>query len=135
MSTASIDATDHARTRAKTARYVGAIDQGTSSTRFMLFDHTGAVVASAQAEHAQHYPKPGWVEHDANEIWEKTRLVIARALGTAFAPADVAAIGIANQRETTVVWDRTTGQPLYNAIVWNCTRTDEIAARVAGSGI
>jgi glycerol kinase len=114
-----------------TARYVGAIDQGTSSTRFMLFDRTGAVVASAQAEHAQHYPKPGWVEHDANEIWEKTLLVISRALGRKFTPADVAAIGITNQRETTVVWDKTTGQPLYNAIVWNCTRTDEIAARVA----
>lgn len=113
------------------AKYVGAIDQGTSSTRFMLFDAEGAVVARAQAEHAQIYPKAGWVEHDPLEIWQKTREVIAQALGTAIRPEEVEAIGITNQRETTVVWNKHTGEPLYNAIVWNCTRTDEIAQRLS----
>jgi glycerol kinase len=113
------------------AKYVGAIDQGTSSTRFMLFDADGEVVARAQAEHTQIYPKPGWVEHDALEIWERTKEVIARALGSTISPEDVAAIGITNQRETTIVWDKATGRPLHNAIVWNCTRTDALAERTA----
>jgi len=113
------------------AKYVGAIDQGTSSTRFMLFDRDGAVVAQAQAEHTQIYPKAGWVEHDPLEIWDKTREVIDKALGGAIRPGELSAIGITNQRETTIVWDRTTGMPLHNAIVWNDTRTDEIARAVA----
>ncbi|KAJ1639785.1 glycerol kinase [Pavlovales sp. CCMP2436] len=111
-------------------KYVGALDQGTSSTRFMLFDEAGAVASRAQAEHTQLYPRPGWVEHDPLEIWQRTLEVISRALG-GISPEQVCAIGITNQRETTVVWDKRTGKPLYNAIVWNCTRTDELAHRTA----
>lgn len=112
------------------AKYVGAIDQGTSSTRFMLFDADGAVVARAQAEHRQIYPRAGWVEHDPLEIWQRTQQVIAEAIGETIRPEQVGAIGITNQRETTVVWNRHTGEPYHNAIVWNCTRTDEIAGRL-----
>lgn len=104
-------------------RYVGALDQGTTSSRFMIFDEDGSVVASAQEEHRQIMPEPGWVEHDALEIWAKVCKVIERALATAgLQGSDLVAIGITNQRETTVAWDRTTGQPLYNAIVWQDTR-------------
>ena len=105
--------------------YIAAIDQGTTSTRCMIFDHDGAVVARAQKEHAQIYPRPGWVEHDPEEIWTRTREVIAGALATAnLSAAQIAAVGITNQRETTVVWDKLTGRPIYNAIVWQDTRTD-----------
>ncbi|HKF23993.1 MAG TPA: glycerol kinase GlpK [Candidatus Angelobacter sp.] len=104
-------------------RYIAALDQGTSSTRFMVFDHAGKVVASAQKEHAQIYPQPGWVEHDAEEIWERTQEVIAEAVGRAgIQPNDLAAIGITNQRETTVLWHKSTGRPAANAIVWQDTR-------------
>ena len=108
--------------------YVGAIDQGTTSTRFMVFDQAGRVVAMSQKEHEQIYPKPGWVEHDPLEILRRTEEVIADALSQrGLRASDLAAIGITNQRETTVVWDRKTGRPLSNAIVWQDTRVaDEV---------
>jgi glycerol kinase len=103
--------------------YVGAIDQGTSSTRFIIFDDSTRIVAESQVEHAQICPQPGWVEHDPVEIWRNTQTVVAGALRAAgLAPGDLAAIGITNQRETTLVWDRRTGRPLCNAIVWQDTR-------------
>jgi glycerol kinase len=116
-------------------KYVGAIDQGTTSTRFMVFDHAGAVVAIEQREHQQIYPRPGWVEHDPLEILARCREVVRGGLAKAgLAAADLAAIGIANQRETTVVWDRRTGQPIHNAIVWQDTRTDGFIAQLARDG-
>ena len=117
------------------ANYIGAIDQGTTSTRFIVFDRSGRIVSVAQKEHEQIYPQPGWVEHDANEIWRRTREVIALALEQrALAASDLAAIGITNQRETTVVWDRDTGEPVHNALVWQDTRTAEAVAELAGDG-
>src|SRR5579872_2363352 len=111
------------------ADFVGAVDQGTTSTRFMIFDHGGREVARHQLEHEQILPQAGWVEHNPTEIWERTRAVIETALNTAgLSAADLAALGITNQRETTVVWNRRTGRPYYNAIVWQDTRTDRIAA-------
>src|SRR5215472_8538946 len=111
------------------ADFVGAVDQGTTSTRFMIFDHGGNEVARHQLEHEQILPQAGWVEHNPTEIWERTRAVVETALNTAgLSAADLAALGITNQRETTVVWDRRTGRPYYNAIVWQDTRTDRIAA-------
>jgi glycerol kinase len=107
------------------AKYVGALDQGTTSTRFMIFDHAGGVVAIHQKEHEQIFPKPGWVEHDPAEIWARSQEVIKGALDKASIPAsDLAAVGITNQRETAVVWDKNTGKAVYNAIVWQDTRTD-----------
>tara|TARA_B110000196_G_scaffold288018_1_gene272745 strand:+ start:435 stop:1925 length:1491 start_codon:yes stop_codon:yes gene_type:complete len=112
---------------------VGAIDQGTTSTRFMVFDHSGRVVAVAQRPHAQHFAQPGWVEHDALEILGNTLAVVDEALtGAGLTAADLVAVGIANQRETTVVWDRATGEPAHNAIVWQDTRTAGIIDRLAG---
>ena len=109
------------------ANYVGALDQGTTSTRFMIFDHGGKVIAVDQKEHEQIYPKQGWVEHNALEIWERSQSVIRGALDKAgISAGDLAAVGVTNQRETTVVWDRSTGKPIYNAIVWQDTRTDRI---------
>jgi glycerol kinase len=117
------------------AKYVGALDQGTTSTRFMVFDHAGAVVAIDQREHSQVYPRPGWVEHDPLEIWTRCREVIGGALGKARLTAgDLAAVGVTNQRETTVVWDRRTGKPIYNAIVWQDMRTDGLIAEMARDG-
>ncbi|GAB4003585.1 glycerol kinase GlpK [Nocardioides ultimimeridianus] len=111
------------------ARYVGAIDQGTTSTRFMVFDHAGAEVVRHQFEHEQILPRAGWVEHNPIEIWERTGSVIRTALAKAHLQAsDLAAIGITNQRETTIVWDRHTGRPLHTAIVWQDTRSDTITA-------
>jgi glycerol kinase len=115
------------------ADYVGALDQGTTSTRFMIFDHSGQVVGVDQKEHEQIYPKPGWVEHDANEIWQRTQEVIKAGLDKVKA-SDIAAVGVTNQRETTVVWDRTNGQPVYNAIVWQDTRTDTICNELSADG-
>jgi glycerol kinase len=116
-------------------KYVGALDQGTTSTRFMIFDHAGAVVAVDQKEHEQIFPKPGWVEHDAMEIWTRSQEVIRGALAKAgIKAADLAAVGITNQRETAVVWDRKTGKPVYNAIVWQDTRTADICAALAADG-
>ena len=109
------------------ADYIGAIDQGTTSTRFIVFDRDGQIVTSDQREHEQITPKAGWVEHDAKEVWRRTREVIGGALANSDLEAsDIAAVGITNQRETTVVWDRETGEPVYNAIVWQDTRTDAI---------
>lgn len=117
------------------AKYVGAIDQGTTSTRFMVFDHAGQVIAVHQLEHQQIYPQPGWVEHNPLEIWERTQQVIKGALEKSkIDPADLAAIGVTNQRETTVVWDRRTGKPFYNAIVWQCTRTKDMCDELAREG-
>jgi len=115
------------------AAYVGAIDQGTTSSRFILFDREGRVVALDQREHAQITPQPGWVEHDATEIWQRTREVIDGALaGASIEAGQIAAIGITNQRETTVIWDRQTGEPIHNAIVWQDTRTAELVRALAG---
>ncbi|MFD5095442.1 glycerol kinase GlpK [Amycolatopsis thailandensis] len=115
--------------------HIGAVDQGTTSTRFMIFDHGGNEIARHQLEHEQILPKPGWVEHDATEIWERTRSVIATALNKAkLTAADLASLGITNQRETTVVWNRRTGRPYCNAIVWQDTRTDRIASALERAG-
>jgi len=117
------------------SKYVAAIDQGTTSTRFIIFDHTGNIAAVDQKEHKQIYPKPGWVEHDPLEIWEKTKAVMKGALqSSGLQPADIVAIGVTNQRETTVVWDKNTGRPVYNAIVWQDTRTDAIISKLAKLG-
>jgi glycerol kinase len=117
------------------AKYSAAVDQGTTSTRFMIFDHEGKVVGIDQKEHEQIYPKPGWVEHDAMEIWGACEAVIAGALAkSGVSPKDIAAVGITNQRETAVVWDKATGKPVYNAIVWQDTRTDTICNELAKSG-
>ena len=117
------------------AKFVASIDQGTTSTRCMIFDHSGNVVAVDQKEHQQIYPRPGWVEHDALEIWQRTREVIQGALRkSALNVSDIAAVGITNQRETTLVWDRKTGQPYYNAVVWQDTRTDSICTALAADG-
>ncbi|WP_369055491.1 glycerol kinase GlpK [Kineococcus terrestris] len=110
-------------------QYVGAVDQGTTSSRFMVFDHGGNEVAKYQLEHTQIMPKPGWVEHDPVEIWERTSSVVQSGLRQANLQAsDLAALGITNQRETAVVWNKRTGRPYYNAIVWQDTRTDRLAA-------
>ncbi|MGB3772121.1 MAG: glycerol kinase GlpK [Rhodococcus sp. (in: high G+C Gram-positive bacteria)] len=112
-------------------RYVAAIDQGTTSTRCMIFDHKGTVVASDQKEHQQIFPQAGWVEHDGVEIWNNVRSVSAGALAAAdLTPTDIAAVGITNQRETALVWERATGKPVYNAIVWQDTRTDRIVTKL-----
>ena len=117
-------------------KYVVAIDQGTTSTRAIVFDHGGSVVATGQVEHEQIFPKAGWVEHDPNEIWTNTREVIGQALSRAdITRHDVAAVGITNQRETTVIWDKATGEPVYNAIVWQDTRTQPIVDRLADGDV
>ncbi|MFF2557641.1 glycerol kinase GlpK [Nocardia sp. NPDC058058] len=116
-------------------QYVGAIDQGTTSTRFMVFDHGGAVVARHQLEHEQIMPRAGWVEHNPDEIWERTRTVIKSALaGAGLTAKDLTAVGVTNQRETTIVWNRRTGRPYYNAIVWQDTRTDRIIKEIEQAG-
>lgn len=114
------------------AEYVGALDQGTTSTRFMVFDRSGSVLASDQVEHRQIFPRPGWVEHDATEIWDNTVRVIRGALDSAgLRGSDLAAIGLTNQRETTVIWDRATGVPVANAIVWQDTRTSDLVSELS----
>jgi glycerol kinase len=115
------------------ARFVAAIDQGTTSTRLILFDADGQIAAVDQREHEQIHPRAGWVEHDPMEVWRRTREVIGGALASSGAEAgEVAAIGITNQRETTVVWDRESGEPVHNAIVWQDTRTDALVRELAG---
>ncbi len=117
------------------AEFVGAIDQGTTSTRFMIFDHGGNVVGSHQLEHEQILPQAAWVEHNPVEIWERTTAVVQTALNKSnLSSSDLAAVGITNQRETSVVWDKNTGRPLYNAIVWQDTRTDRIASALDRDG-
>ena len=115
------------------ADHIGAIDQGTTSTRFMVFDGEGQVVAAAQREHRQIFPQPGWVEHDPRELWSKTLEVIEEALAKAeLSASDLARVGLTNQRETTVVWDRSSGDPVANAIVWQDTRTDSLCEQLSG---
>ena len=117
------------------AQYVIAIDQGTTSSRAIVFDKSGSIVSTGQLEHEQIFPKAGWVEHDPKEIWNNTREVIGQALSKAnITRHDIAAIGITNQRETAVVWDKNTGEPVYNAIVWQDTRTQSIVDRLAKDG-
>lgn len=117
------------------ADFVGAVDQGTTSTRFMIFDHGGNEVARHQLEHEQILPQAGWVEHNPIEIWERTVAVVRTAMQKAnLSASDLAAVGITNQRETSVVWDRRTGRPYYNAIVWQDTRTDRIASALDRDG-
>ena len=117
------------------ANYIGAIDQGTTSTRFSVFDAAGKIVAVAQKEHEQIYPQPGWVEHDPEEIWQATQEVMAQALQQGkLRAADLAAIGITNQRETTVLWNRKTGKPVANALVWQDTRVDDYVAELSRDG-
>jgi len=114
------------------AKYVGALDLGTTSNRFIVFDHQGRIIGFDQMEHEQILPRPGWVEHDPMEIWRNSQAVIKGALGkTGISGGDLAAIGITNQRETAVLWDKNTGRPLYNAIVWQCTRSDDICRRLS----
>ena len=117
------------------AKYSVAVDQGTTSTRFMIFDHAGKVIGSDQKEHEQIFPRPGWVEHDAMEIWARTQEVIDGGLKKGdISTKDIAAVGITNQRETTVLWEKATGKPVYNAIVWQDTRTDTICDELAKDG-
>jgi glycerol kinase len=117
------------------AKYSAALDQGTTSSRAMIFDHGGRVVAVSQKEHEQIYPKPGWVEHDPKEIWARCQEVLDEAMEKAGAARDdIAALGITNQRETTVVWDRNTGEPVHNAIVWQDTRTDKLVDELSADG-
>lgn len=114
------------------SKYVAAIDQGTTSTRCMIFNHSGESVAMHQMEHEQIFPKPGWVEHDPMEIWARTEDVVKGAMERAgITYKDLAAVGITNQRETTVVWDKNTGKPLHNAVVWMDTRNDKVVAEMA----
>ncbi|MEE4261425.1 MAG: glycerol kinase GlpK [Desulfobacteraceae bacterium] len=116
------------------ANYVGALDQGTTSNRFIIFDHSGNIVGLDQKEHEQIFPRPGWVEHNPVEIWQNTREVIRGALEDAcLSGSDLAAVGITNQRETTVLWDKHSGRPYTNAVVWQCTRTDEICRDLIGA--
>jgi glycerol kinase len=117
------------------SKYIGAIDQGTTSSRFILFDHAGDIVSVAQKEHEQIYEKPGWVEHDPAEIWRNTQEVVGTALAQEnLNRSNVAAIGITNQRETTVLWDPKTGRPLHNALVWQDTRVNELVAAYTADG-
>ena len=116
-------------------KYIMALDQGTTSSRCILFDHNGNICSSVQKEFRQIYPQPGWVEHDANEIWDVTLEVSRAALDKLDATAaDVAAIGITNQRETTIIWDKETGEPIANAIVWQCRRTTETIDELVKAG-
>jgi glycerol kinase len=117
------------------AKYAAALDQGTTSSRAMVFDHSGRVVSVAQKEHEQIYPKPGWVEHDAKEIWARSQEVLDEALSQAGASTDdIAGLGITNQRETALVWDRNTGEPVHNALVWQDTRTDKLVDELSADG-
>jgi len=116
-------------------KYVGAVDQGTTSNRFIIFDHSGRIVGLDQKEHRQIFPRPGWVEHDPLEIWQNTRDVISDALKkSGISGADIAAVGVTNQRETTVIWDKDSGKPYCNGIVWQCTRTDNICKNLSENG-
>ncbi len=116
-------------------RYIGSIDQGTTSTRFSLFDENGITIAKHQLEHHQIFPRPGWVEHDPLEIWQRTQDAISTVIQSAgIKPGYIAGLGITNQRETTVIWDRNTGKPLGNAIVWQSLHTVEICEELAKDG-
>lgn len=118
------------------SKYILSIDEGTTSTRVIIFNKNGEIIASASREFTQIYPKPGWVEHDAEEIWEKTLLTIKDALEKAkVGGSDISAIGITNQRETTIIWDKHTGKPIHNAIVWQCRRTSNICDNLKKEGL
>ncbi|MFT4245370.1 MAG: glycerol kinase GlpK [Micrococcaceae bacterium] len=122
-------------TKENKKKYIAAIDQGTTSTRCIIFDHSGKIISTGQKEHEQIFPKAGWVEHNPNEIWKNTREVIATALSDAnINRHNIEAVGITNQRETTVVWDKNTGEPVYNAIVWQDTRTQPMVEKLAKDG-
>ena len=117
------------------ASYVAAVDQGTTSTRCIIFNEKGTIISVAQKEHTQYYPKPGWVEHDPEEIWRNTLEVIAKArIDLSLSLKDIAALGITNQRETTVVWNKHTGKAYHNALVWQDMRTEEDVAVFAAEG-
>ncbi len=116
-------------------QYIGSLDLGTTSNRFIIFDHAGRIAGQDQMEHEQIFPRPGWVEHDPMEIWRNTQIVIHGALNKAGLSGNaLAAIGITNQRETTVLWDKLTGRPFYNAVVWQCTRTDSLCRELSAEG-
>ncbi len=116
-------------------KYIGAIDQGTTSTRFIVFNRQGEIAAISQKEHRQIYPQPGWAEHDPLQIWQHTQEVITQALRESnIGPAELDSIGVTNQRETTLLWDKTTGKPYHNAIVWQCTRTQQICEELEQHG-
>ncbi|WP_328391137.1 glycerol kinase GlpK [Nocardia sp. NBC_00416] len=115
-------------------RYVAAVDQGTTSSRCILFDRQGQIAGVAQREHQQIFPKPGWVEHDPEMLWRNTEFVLGAVLDEAgLTAADIAAVGVTNQRETTIVWERDTGRPIHNAVVWQDTRTDRLCTELAGT--
>ena len=116
--------------------YILALDQGTTSSRAIVFDHNGQICSVAQKEFTQHFPQPGWVEHNPNEIWSSEAAVIAEAISAIdINGKDIAAIGITNQRETTVVWDIDTDEPIYNAIVWQDRRTAEYCDKLKAQGL
>ena len=116
-------------------KYIMALDQGTTSSRAIIFNKKGEILSIAQQEFEQIFPKPGWVEHDANEIWTSIHAVMAEALRKADAePSQIVAIGITNQRETTVVWDKETGKPIYNASVWHSRQTEDICKELREKG-
>ena len=118
------------------SKYIMALDAGTTSNRCILFDEKGEICSKAQKEFTQYFPKPGWVEHDANEIWSSQLGVAVEAMAKLGIGADdIAAIGITNQRETTIVWDKSTGEPVYNAIVWQCRRTSEYCDTLKDKGL
>ena len=118
------------------SKYIMALDAGTTSNRCILFDEKGEICSIAQKEFTQYFPKPGWVEHDANEIWSSQLGVAVEAMAKLGIGADdIAAIGITNQRETTVVWDKNTGEPVYHAIVWQCRRTSEYCDTLKDKGL
>ncbi|NOX35109.1 MAG: glycerol kinase, partial [Deltaproteobacteria bacterium] len=116
-------------------KYIGAIDQGTTSTRFIVFDKQGTIIGTGQKEHDQICKKPGWVEHDPVQIWENTKKVIKQGLkASGISGKDLAAVGVTNQRETILAWDRQTGKPYFNAIVWQCTRSGDICDKLIREG-
>mgnify|MGYP000212999028 FL=1 len=116
--------------------YVAALDQGTTSSRAILFNQAGEIVARSQHTFRQIYPQPGWVEHDPMEIWSTSARALAEAVDSAHIdPKQIAAVGITNQRETTILWDRRTGEPVCNAIVWQCRRTAPICDRLKADGL
>ena len=119
----------------KSEQYTMAIDEGTTSTRAMIIDHDGKEVAASQKEFPQYFPQPGWVEHNAEEIWQTVQTTIASAfISSSIRPDQIAGIGITNQRETTIIWDKKTGRPIYNAVVWQSRQTTKLAEKLKKDG-
>ena len=119
----------------KSEQYIMAIDEGTTSTRAMIIDHDGKEVAASQKEFPQYFPQPGWVEHNAEEIWQTVQTTIASAfISSSIRPDQIAGIGITNQRETTIIWDKKTGRPIYNAVVWQSRQTTKLAEKLKKDG-